>query len=114
MSELTLYSIIYVFGAFVSAVSQILLKKSAQKSYSNKIKEYVNPRVIIAYGLFFSTTFISMYALKVVPLSMGPILEASGYIFVAILSFVFLNERMTKKQLIGITLILFGIVVYSL
>lgn len=44
-------------------------------------KEYLNPLVIIAYILFFGTTFISMYALKVVPLSMAPILEASGYIF---------------------------------
>ena len=55
-----------------------------------------------------------MYALKVVPLSMSPILEASGYIFVAILSFIFLKEKMTKKQLLGMALILIGIVVYSL
>ncbi len=77
-------------------------------------KEYLNPLVIIAYILFFGTTFISMYALKVVPLSMAPILEASGYIFVAVLSYFFLKEKLTKRQILGMVLIIMGIVVYSL
>lgn len=114
MSKLALYSCIMVMGTLISAVSQIMLKKSAKKQYSSKLKEYLNPLVIIAYGLFFGTTFISMYALKAVPLSMAPILEASGYIFVAILSYIFLKEKMTKKQLLGMGLILVGIAVYSL
>ena len=114
MSELAIYSLILVSGALVASISQIMLKKSAEKEYPSKLKEYLNPLVIIAYILFFGTTFISMYALKVVPLSMAPILEASGYIFVAILSYIFLKERMTKKQLIGMALIILGIVIYSL
>ncbi len=114
MSELAIYSLIMVFGSLIASISQIMLKKSAQKQYPSKLKEYLNPLVIIAYILFFGTTFISMYALKVVPLSMSPILEASGYIFVAILSFILLKEKMTKKQLLGMALILTGIVVYSL
>lgn len=114
MSELAIYSLIMVFGSLIASISQIMLKKSAQKQYPNKLKEYLNPLVIIAYVLFFGTTLISMYALKVVPLSMSPILEASGYIFVAILSFILLKEKMTKKQLLGMALILIGIVVYSL
>lgn len=114
MSELAIYSLIMVFGSLVASVSQIILKKSAEKQYSSRLKEYLNPLVITAYILFFGTTFISMYALRVVPLSMSPILEASGYIFVAILSFIFLKEKMTKKQLLGMALILTGIVVYSL
>ena len=114
MSELALYSLIMVSGCLVAAFSQIMLKKSAEKQYESKLKEYLNPLVIIAYILFFGTTFISMYALKVVPLSMAPILEASGYIFVAVLSYIFLEEKLTKKQLVGMALILVGIVVYSL
>lgn len=114
MSELAVYSLIMVSGSLIASVSQILLKKSAQKEYPNKLREYLNPLVIIAYAMFFGTTFISMYALKVVPLSMGPILESSGYIFVAILSFVFLREKMTKRQIVGMALIVVGIVVYSL
>lgn len=114
MNELTVYSLIMIGATLISSFSQIMLKKSAKRMYESKIKEYMNPLVIIAYGLFFSCTLLSMYALKVVPLSMSPILEASGYIFVAVLSFIFFREKLTKKQLIGMALIIGGIVVYTL
>lgn len=114
MSELAVYSIIMVVSVFISSISQIMLKKSAQRAYTSKLKEYLNPLVIIAYGLFFGCTLITVYALKVVPLSMSPILEASGYIFVAVLSAVFLKERMTRQQVIGMAVILLGILIYSL
>lgn len=112
--ELLIYSAIMIVSVLISSVSQILLKISAKKTYPSKIKEYLNPYVILGYGLFFGCTLISMYALKVVPLSMSPILESTGYIFVSALSFLFLKEKLTRRQLIGIVLILIGIVVYSL
>ena len=43
---------IYIFSVFISSVSQILLKTSANKKYESRIREYLNPRVIIAYGIF--------------------------------------------------------------
>ena len=112
--ELLIYSGIMILGVLVSSVSQILLKISAKKSYPSKIREYLNPLVIIGYGMFFGCTLVSLYALKVVPLSMAPILEASGYIFVAVLSFVFLREKLNRYQLLGMLLILAGIVVYTI
>lgn len=114
MSELGIYSCIMVGSVLLSSFSQILLKKSAQKQYPSKLKEYLNPLVIFSYGLFFLCTLIAMYALKVVPLSMSPILEATGYIFVAILSYIFFKEKLTKKQLLGMILIISGIVIYTL
>lgn len=114
MNDLAVYSCILVISTLISSLSQVMLKKSAQKTYPSKLREYLNPLVIIAYGLFFGCTLLSMYALKIVPLSMSPILEASGYIFVAVLSFIFFKEKLTKKQFIGMTLIISGIVVYTL
>lgn len=114
MSELVIYGGIMLFSILISSISQIMLKKSAQKTYPSKLREYLNPIVMIAYILFFGCTFITMYSLKVVPLSMSPILEASGYIFVAVLSFIFLKEKLTKRQLLGMALIVIGILVYSI
>lgn len=114
MSDLFIYSCIMIASTLISSFSQILLKKSAQKTYPSKIREYLNPLVIIGYAMFFFCTLISLYALKVVPLSMAPILEASGYIFVAILSYIFFKEKLTTKQLLGVALIIGGIVVYTL
>ncbi len=114
MSKLGIYSCIMIIGVLISSFSQIMLKKSAQKTYENKLREYLNPLVITAYTLFFGCSLLSVYALKVVPLSMSPILEASGYIFVAVLSYIFFKEKLTKKQFFGMALIIGGIVIYTL
>lgn len=114
MSELAIYSGIMIISSLISSVSQVMLKKSAVNSHGSKIREYLNPFVITAYGLFFGCTLISMYALKVVPLSMAPILEATGYIFVAVLSYIFFKEKLTRKQITGMVLILLGIIIYTL
>ena len=108
------YAMLIVLSSLISAFSQIMLKKAAQKEYSSKLKEYLNPLVICAYGIFVLCTLLTMYALKVVPLSMSPILEASGYIFISVLSYIFFHETLTKKQLCGMMLVLAGIVIYSL
>lgn len=107
------YICVFVGAVFISSFSQILLKKSANRTYENKIKEYLNLLVISAYGLFFSSTFLSLYAYKVIPLSMGPILEATGYLWVALLSWGILGEKIRKWKMIGLAVILFGIIVYS-
>ena len=112
--DLVIYSLILLASVFISSVSQIFLKKSATIKYPSKIREYLNAYVIIGYGLFFGCTIISMYALKVVPLSMAPVLESCGYIFVALMSFFFLKEKFTKRQLIGTVFIMIGVVIYSL
>lgn len=114
MNEKILFSLIFIFGVFISAVSQILLKKSAQVEYGSKIKEYLNPRVIFAYIIFFGATLCSILAYTKIPLSFGPILESAGYIFVAVLSRLFLKEKITKKKLIGLSVIIIGIIIYSL
>ena len=113
MSELTLYSLLIVLSTFISSLSQIMLKKSAEKTYPTKLGEYLNPLVITAYGIFFLCTLLSMYALKVVPLTRAPILESTGYIFVTVLSFLFFRERLTRKQYFGIALVIIGIVVFT-
>ena len=91
-----------------------MLKISAKKSYKSKIREYMNPLVILSYGLFFGCTLITMLAYRKVPLSMGQILESSGYIFVTILGTTILKEKLSRKKMIGMAVILLGIFVFTL
>lgn len=114
MNEKILFSLIFIFGVFISSISQIVLKKSAQQEYPNRIREYLNARVILAYIIFFGATLCSIFAYTVIPLSLGPILESAGYIFVAVLSWLFLKERITKKKMLGLSIIIIGIILYSL
>jgi drug/metabolite transporter (DMT)-like permease len=55
-----------------------------------------------------------MYAYKCVPLSMGPILESCGYIFVTVLGVIILKEKISKRKLLGLVAILIGIVLFSI
>lgn len=103
-----------LFSVFISSVSQILLKKAADKIYKNPLMEYINPLVAIAYAMFFCSIFLTMFALKKLPLSMSPILESTGYLFVSVLGYIFLKEKFGKKKIAGLFLILVGIAVFSL
>jgi len=108
------YILIMAVGVFISSVSQVLLKKAASKEYKNHFLEYLNIRVIIAYALFFCATLLSVFAYKVLPLSMGPIIESTGYIYVAIFGVTIFNEKLSKKKIMSLVLIVVGIVIYAL
>ena len=110
--RLILYSLIMMFGDFICSVAQVLLKKSAQIEHSSIIREYVNIRVITAYAIFFSATLLSVFAYKVVPLSMGPILESAGYIYVTIFGVTIFREKMDRRKIIALGFIIVGIIVY--
>ena len=114
MSKLTGAICLLLVSVFISSVSQILLKKAADRTYENHLREYLNPLVIFSYGKIFWSVILTMLALKKVPLSMQPILESTGYIFVAVMGYIFLKERLSKRKLVGIALILVGIIVFSL
>lgn len=109
-----IFSGVFLCSVLISSISQILLKKSADKTYDSRLKEYLNPLVIIAYGMFFCSMMITMYCYRYVDVSAGPILESAGYIFVGILGYIFLKEKFTAKKIIGMILILVGILVFSL
>jgi small multidrug resistance pump len=109
-----LYVLLFLISALISSFSQIMLKKSAQKKYPNRLREYLNPLVITAYILFFICTVLVVIAYKEVSLSLGPILEASAYIYIMLLSAFFLKEKITYKKIIGNVLIITGICIFSL
>ena len=52
MSTLTGSICLLLVSVFISSVSQILLKKAADRTYENHIREYLNPLVIFSYGMF--------------------------------------------------------------
>ena len=114
MNSKLFFTLILLFGFLVSAIAQILLKKSAQKEYASKIEEYLNPYVIISYAIFFGATLCTVIAYKKVDLSFGPILGTTEYIFVAVLSRLVLKEHISIKKIIGLGVIIAGIVVYAL
>ena len=100
-----------VFAAFLAAVSQVLLKLSADEKHEGILSEYLNPKVISGYVLLAMSLLLNTYAYQKVELRYGPVLNAASYIFVLILGRIILKERITVKKLMGNLLIILGIVI---
>jgi len=108
------YILILFLSVFISALSQVLLKKSALKTYSSFIKEYLNPCVIIAYSIYFVAISFDIIALRKVPVSFVPVAESSSYIFVLLFGKIFFKETFSKRKICAIILILCGIILFML
>ena len=112
-SNLLIYSLILLVSVFISSVSQVMLKKSANKTYASAVKEYLNPLVIIAYVIFLGSTLLTVFAYKYVPLSFGPILETTSYLYITIFSITIFKEKFNRKKLASLILIILGIIIYA-
>lgn len=109
-----LYSLLLLFGVFISAISQVLLKKAAMKQYTSRLQEYLNPQVIFAYVLFVGTTFLSILAYRGIPLNLGPVLETTSYIYVTIFGVAIFHEKVNRQKILALSFIVIGVLVYSL
>lgn len=99
-------------AAFLAAVSQIFLKKSAEKEHKGILGEYANGYVMAGYGLLFLSLMINMWAYQGMEYRFGPVINASSYVFVLILGKLFLREKITAKKLWGNVVIILGILIF--
>lgn len=108
------YMLLMFLGTFFTAFSQLLLKQSAGKTYRHPIFEYLNWRVITAYGIFVGVLLLNTYAYTHVDMKYGAVIDTFSYVFVMLLSYFILKEKFTKGKLAGNLLIMTGIFIYAL
>ena len=108
------YFLLMFAATFFTAVSQVLLKQSAGRPHKSRIFEYLNWRVITAYGIAFTVLLLNTYAYTKVDMKYGAVIDTFSYVFVMILSYFILKEKFNKGQLIGNLIIITGVMVYTL
>lgn len=108
------YMLLLFIGTFFTAFSQLLLKQSANKSYKSWIYEYLNWRVITAYGIFVGVLLLNTFALTHVDMKYSSVIDTFSYVFVLLLSRFVLKEQFTKGKLIGNLIIIVGILIYTM
>ena len=113
MKSSIVFLIMFLISVFISSCSQIALKKSANGEHRRFIQEILNPVVMGAYGCFFGASLLTTLAYKRVPLSLGTVLESTSYLYIVILSRIFLKEKITRKKIWGNLLIIAGILIYA-
>lgn len=108
------YFLLMFAATFFTAVSQVLLKQSAGRPHKSWIFEYLNWRVITAYGIAFTVLLLNTYAYTKVDMKYGAVIDTFSYVFVMVLSYIILKEKFNKGQLIGNLIIITGVMVYTL
>ena len=106
------YALLLLLSVLISAISQVLLKKSATERHVNVVREYLNAKVIGAYVLFFAAVLIDLAALRYVPASFVPVIETSSYAFLMLLGRIVFKERISRAQAVGMVIVVAGIALY--
>ena len=93
------FILIMLSGTFFSAVSQILLKQSANIKYENRIREYLNFRVILSYTIYMLILLLNTWRYTKVDMRYGPVIDTAAYVFCpASLSFHSRRKRSRKEK----------------
>ena len=106
--------LIMLAGVFISSVSQVLLKKAADRTWPSRLREYLNLPVAAAYFLFGASVLLNILAYRGLDLGLGAVLEATGYIWVTLFGVTLFREKMNGMKLLALCLILGGILVSAL
>ena len=62
--------------------------------------------------MMFLSMFFTVFAYRGMDFSNVPVVESLGYVVVMVLSYFFFKEKITKRKLLGMAVILLGIFVY--
>ena len=90
------FILIMLGGTFFSAISQILLKQSANIKYDNPLREYLNWRVILAYVMFFGILLLNTWCYTKVDMRYGAC-DRYCRLCIRVIAFSFHPERKDHK-----------------
>ncbi len=103
-----------VFCTVLGAAGALFLKKGGDNFSFNLLILVKNYYIIIGLAFYVIASILFVYALKFGELSMIYPLTSLSYVWVTILSKRVLNEPVTRAKWIGISLIIFGVVLITL
>lgn len=108
-----MYYAITILNVLAAAIAQILLKKSTKINRDNHLKEYLNGWVLGGYTLMGFSVIGNIFVMnKGLLLKEVSILGSLNYLFIPLLAFFFFNERLTKKKISSIMVILIGTIIF--
>ena len=108
---MTLYYALLVLLTLLEAVGSVYLKRST--GGSGVIDIIKSPFFYLGGFLYFAAAVLNIYVLKFLDYSVAFPLKAITYIWTALLAFYFFKEKLTKRKMIGIVIIIIGAAIIS-
>ena len=112
--SIVLHVFVMLIGVFIASLAQVLLKKSSQKQYNNKLREYLNWRVLTGYSMMITSSLCTVFAYRVLSISQVMVLETSSYIYITIFGRLVFKESVSLKRIVALILIISGITIYAI
>lgn len=107
--------LIALLGVFISSCAQLLMKASAvKKKQSSILEKFLNIRIMTAYSMMMLSSLISVLCLRYLQLKYVPMIEAAGFLWVPLLSFLILREKPTRYNVIGGIIIVSGMILFTI
>ena len=108
-----MYYIIVILSVFAAACSQMLLKQGARKEYASWWRQYINPWVIEGYAIMMGSLVLNVWCMsKGVLVKEVSTIESLSYLFVPVLALLLFKEKLTKRKICAIGIIILGIVLF--
>ncbi len=105
--------LVIVFATFIGSIGALYLKKSSNKFNLSLEGTIKNKELLIGVLFYGISSIFFIVTLKFGPLSILYPVVATSYIWVALLSVKFLNERMNILKWLGIIFIILGVVLIA-
>ena len=102
-----------VSAIVITAVSQVFLKSGASNKTSF-IKSFLDWKTIVGYCLLAMVTILNVYAMQRIELKIMTAWIGTTYILVVLFSFCFLKEKIDLFKTAGCSLIVLGILIFTL
>ncbi len=102
--------ILVLIGGIFSSVGSVFLKKTSATFGRSLVKTITEKNLIIGGLLYLSGTVFMITSLKFGDLSVIYSFASLSYIWIALLSIRYMNEKMTKFKLAGFAFIATGII----
>jgi len=113
--KVEIWALILAIAASVIGSFAALFMKLAVINADAEFKTYLkNPKLYFGLFCYVCAIFIFFLALKGGELSTLTPIDSLSYIWITILSYIFLGERISKWKKIGILLIIIGVIIVNI
>ena len=109
---LLIYYLILIIMTLIGAIASLYLKKASNSEGMFNIIKNIN--LYIGGILYLISAILNIYILKFLDYSIVLPLTSVTYIWTMILSYFKLNEKINKKKIIGVILIIIGAILVSI
>ena len=108
-----IYYLIVIGSVFMAACAQMLLKQGARQNYVGFWRQYLNPWVIVGYGIMVCSLVLNIWCMSHgVQVKEVSTIEAMSYLFVPGLAFVLFKEKITIRKAGAIAIIICGVILF--